>query len=151
LDEACTIVRRLWTESEPFDFDGLERTLTGAFASPKPVQRPHPPITVAGRTDATLRVVARHADVWNVPGGDLDDCIERSARLDHLCAEIGRDPATITRSVILPVSYDRPQATRHAIRMVLDGGFSRVMLGLAAPYPDGVVRWVADTISVVAR
>jgi alkanesulfonate monooxygenase SsuD/methylene tetrahydromethanopterin reductase-like flavin-dependent oxidoreductase (luciferase family) len=150
LDEACTIIRRLWTESEPFDFDGRRHQLTGAFASPKPVQQPHPPITIAGRTNATLRVVARHANVWNIPGGDLDDCIERSARLDRLCTEIGRDPATITRSVVLPFSHGRPQATRDAIRTVLDGGFTRVMLGLATPYSDGILQQVADTISGIA-
>ena len=59
LDEACTIIRRLWTEPEPFDFHGRHHQLTGAFGSPKPVQRPQPPITIAGRSDATLRVVAR--------------------------------------------------------------------------------------------
>jgi hypothetical protein len=38
---------------------------------------------IGGRTTATLRVVAEHADLWNIPGGDLDDCIRRSALLDR--------------------------------------------------------------------
>ena len=146
LDEACTIIRRLWTDTEPFDFAGRRHQLTGAFGSPKPVQRPHPPITVAGRTDATLRVVARHADVWNIPGGDLDDCVERSARLDQLCIEIGRDPATLTRSVVLPFSPDRPRAARDASDTVLDAGFTRIILGVGPPYPEGIMQHVADTI-----
>src|ERR1700689_1829750 len=101
LDEACTIIRRLWTDDEPFDFDGTYTQLTGAFGNPKPLQRPHPPIMIGGRTTATLRVVARHADLWKIPGADLDDCIRRSAVLDRLCAEIGRDPASIIRSIHL--------------------------------------------------
>ena len=77
LAEACTVIRRLWTEAEPFDFDGTYLHLTGAFCNPKPVQRPHPPILIGGRSTATLRVVAEHADVWNIPGGDIDDAIRR--------------------------------------------------------------------------
>ena len=101
LAEACTIITRLWTSDEPFDFDGTYHHLTGALCNPKPVQRPHPPILIGGRSTATLRVVAEHADVWNIPGGDIADLISRSALLDRFCAEIGRDPAAITRSVCL--------------------------------------------------
>jgi alkanesulfonate monooxygenase SsuD/methylene tetrahydromethanopterin reductase-like flavin-dependent oxidoreductase (luciferase family) len=144
LAEACTIIRRLWTETEPFDFDGTYHQLTGAFCSPKPVQQPHPPIMIGGRATPTMRVVAEHADRWNMPGGSIDDAIARSAALDRLCAEIGRDPAEITRSIVLPVSYDRPADTRDAIRAALDGGFSHIVLSLGAPYPAGAARWVAD-------
>jgi len=146
LAEACTVIRRLWTEDAPFDFDGDHVQLTGAFANPKPVQRPHPPILIAGRTTAVLRVVAEHADLWNIPGGDIDDVIERSARLDRLCAEIGRDPASIVRSIHLPVAYKEPARTRAAIAQALDAGFTHIVLGLAAPYPEGVARWVADEL-----
>jgi alkanesulfonate monooxygenase SsuD/methylene tetrahydromethanopterin reductase-like flavin-dependent oxidoreductase (luciferase family) len=146
LAEACTVIRRLWTEDKPFDFDGSYVHLTGAFGNPKPVQRPHPPIVIGGRATATLRVVAEHADVWNIPGGDIEDVIARSALLDRLCAEIGRDPASITRSIYLPVSYDHPGTTRDAIAEATGAGFGHIVLGLPAPYPQGVARWVADEI-----
>jgi alkanesulfonate monooxygenase SsuD/methylene tetrahydromethanopterin reductase-like flavin-dependent oxidoreductase (luciferase family) len=146
LDEACTVIRRLWTETEPFDFAGDHVQLTGAFGNPKPVQRPHPPILIGGRSGPTLRVVARHADVWNVPGGDIDDVVRRSALLDRYCAELGRDPASIARSVHLPVAYDDPDATRRAIAEATGAGFAHVVLGLAPPYPAGVARWVADEL-----
>jgi alkanesulfonate monooxygenase SsuD/methylene tetrahydromethanopterin reductase-like flavin-dependent oxidoreductase (luciferase family) len=146
LAEACTIIRRLWTEDKPFDFDGTYYQLTGAWCNPKPIQRPYPPILIGGRSLGTLRVVAEHADVWNMPGGDLGDAIERSALLDRLCAEAGRDPASITRSIILPVSYDGPAATRDAIRGAVGAGFAHVVLSVSAPYPAGVAQWVADEI-----
>ncbi|MFC4498829.1 MULTISPECIES: LLM class flavin-dependent oxidoreductase [Streptomyces] len=151
LAEACTVIRRLWTEPEPFDFHGTYHDLTGAFGSPKPVQRsPHPPILIGGRSSATLRVVAEHADLWNIPGGDLDDCVRRSALLDRHCADIGRDPATITRSIHLPVSYDHPATTRTAITEALDAGFPHIVLGLSAPYPDKVAHWVREEL-IAAR
>ena len=70
LGEACTVIRRLWTEDEPFDFDGTYIHLTGAYCNPKPVQRRYPPIMIGGAASATLRVVAEHADVWNIPSRD---------------------------------------------------------------------------------
>jgi alkanesulfonate monooxygenase SsuD/methylene tetrahydromethanopterin reductase-like flavin-dependent oxidoreductase (luciferase family) len=146
LAEACTVIRRLWTETAPFDFDGEYVQLTGAFGNPKPIQRPYPPIMIGGRSSATLRVVAEHADLWNIPGGDIEDAIARSALLDRYCAEIGRDPAAITRSIYLPASYDRPQLTRDAIAEAVDAGFPHIILGLPAPYPAGVARWVADEL-----
>ncbi|EKX63314.1 LLM class flavin-dependent oxidoreductase [Streptomyces ipomoeae] len=146
LAEACTLIRRLWTEPEPFDFHGTHHHLTGAFGSPKPVQRPHPPILIGGRSAATLRVVAEHADLWNIPGGDLDDCVRRGALLDRYCAEIGRDPATLTRSIHLPVSYDHPGTTRQAVDEAITAGFTHIVLGLPAPYPTDVARRLTDEV-----
>jgi alkanesulfonate monooxygenase SsuD/methylene tetrahydromethanopterin reductase-like flavin-dependent oxidoreductase (luciferase family) len=147
LAEACTVIRRLWTSPEPFDFDGEHVRLAGAFGNPRPVQRPHPPILIGGRSSATLRVAAEHADLWNIPGGgDIADVAGRSALLDRFCTEIGRDPATLTRSIHLPVDYDRPERTREQIGEAAGAGFGHVVLGLPAPYPDGVAQWVTDEL-----
>ena len=144
--EACTVIRRLWTEDKPFDFDGAHIRLTGAWGNPKPVQRPHPPILIGGQSTATLRVAAEHADICNFPGDTLERNIDRSALLDRLCAEIGRDPAEITRSVPLGVAYDDPDATREAIGAAIDAGFRHIILSLPSPYPDGVARRIADDL-----
>jgi alkanesulfonate monooxygenase SsuD/methylene tetrahydromethanopterin reductase-like flavin-dependent oxidoreductase (luciferase family) len=146
LAEACTVIRRLWTEAEPFDFHGSYLDLTGAYCNPKPVQRPHPPFVIGGRSARTLRVVAEHADVWNMPGGDIDEAVKRGALLDRYCAEIGRDPASITRSMVVYVSYDKPASTRDAISQATAAGFRHIVLSLPAPYPAHVARWVAEEI-----
>lgn len=146
LAEACTVIRRLWTATEPFDFPGTYVRLTGAFGNPKPVQRPHPPIVIGGRSSPVLRVAAEHADVWNIPGGDIDDVVQRSALLDRYCTEIGRDPASVTRSIHLPVSYDQPGVTQDAIGEAIGAGFGHIVLGLPAPYPADVARWVTDKL-----
>jgi alkanesulfonate monooxygenase SsuD/methylene tetrahydromethanopterin reductase-like flavin-dependent oxidoreductase (luciferase family) len=146
LAEACTVIRRLWTEDRPFDFHGRYYDLTGAFCNPKPVQRPGPPIVMGGQATATLRVVAEHADVWNFPGGDVESALRRGAVLDRFCAEIGRDPASITRSLVLAVSYDEPGRTRDAIAAAVGAGFRHLVLSLPAPYPENVARWVTDEV-----
>jgi alkanesulfonate monooxygenase SsuD/methylene tetrahydromethanopterin reductase-like flavin-dependent oxidoreductase (luciferase family) len=151
LSEACTVIKRLWTETEPFDFDGEHVHLAGAFANPKPVQQPHPPILIAGRTARVLRVVAEQANVWNIAGYPLDECKSRSTLLDRYCAEIDRDPASITRSTNVRVSYEDPAATRGAVSEALAAGFTHLVLSLGAPYPDNVARWLANQVIIPAN
>ena len=66
--------------------------------------------------------------------------------LDRFCAEIGRDPASITRSIVLPVSYDHPGSTRDAIAEAIGAGFRHIVLGLPAPYPENAARWVTSEL-----
>ncbi|MEU0534314.1 LLM class flavin-dependent oxidoreductase, partial [Amycolatopsis tolypomycina] len=107
LAEACTVIRRLWTSDSPFDFSGKHISLTGAYGNPHPLQSPHPPIVIGGRASATLRVAAKHANIWNIPGGgDIADLAARSRALDGYCTEIGRDPA-MRLSVIRPPAVTR--------------------------------------------
>jgi F420-dependent oxidoreductase-like protein len=115
LDEALTVIKRLWTE-ETVTFEGRFYTLRDALCEPKPVQRPHPPIVVGGEKPKMLRVIARHADEWNVPShGDVAAWADTSARLDQACAETGRDPAEIRRSVQV---FVRPADEGHLARQL---------------------------------
>ncbi|MFN8031957.1 MAG: TIGR03560 family F420-dependent LLM class oxidoreductase [Mycobacterium sp.] len=101
LDEALTVIRRLWTE-ESVSFEGRFYTLRDALCEPKPVQRPHPPIVVGGSQPKMLRVIARHADEWNMPSHEgPQQWGEANARLDQACAEVGRNPVQVRRSVQL--------------------------------------------------
>jgi alkanesulfonate monooxygenase SsuD/methylene tetrahydromethanopterin reductase-like flavin-dependent oxidoreductase (luciferase family) len=93
-----------------------------------------------------LRVVAEHADIWNVAGVDIADAASRSALLDRYCAEAGRDPATIVRSTNVAVSYDDPATTRRAVAAAVAAGFTHIVLSLGAPYPPDVVRWTVEEI-----
>ncbi len=103
LEEACQVIRSLWTEQRT-SFDGSHYELTEAVAEPKPVQQPYPPIWIGGSgPQRTLRIAARYADVWNAAGGSPSEVAEASAILDRRCAEIGRDPAQIRRSVQIRV------------------------------------------------
>jgi F420-dependent oxidoreductase-like protein len=98
LDEACEIIRRLWTE-EKVDHDGRFWKLHDALCNPKPVQ-PRIPMVIGGSGPRkTLRVVAKHADEWNAPAATADDYRRLADILDDHCADVGRDPKDIRRSV----------------------------------------------------
>jgi alkanesulfonate monooxygenase SsuD/methylene tetrahydromethanopterin reductase-like flavin-dependent oxidoreductase (luciferase family) len=98
LDEACEVIRSLWTNKRS-EFTGRYYRLSDAPLDPKPVQTPHPELMIGGGGErVTLRIVARHADHWNVWGGP--QVLTRKGKiLDEHCAAVGRDPRTITRSV----------------------------------------------------
>ena len=98
LDEALAVIRRLWTE-DSVTHRGRFFTLQDAIANPKPRQRPHPPIVIGGGKPKMLRVIAKHADEWNMPSSGAADWATTSAALDEACAEVDRDPSQIRRSV----------------------------------------------------
>ncbi len=153
LDEACTIITRLWTEEEPFDFDGAHHHLHAARCNPKPVQDPRPPILIGAWGERTLRVVARHADIWNIPGAPVNEPTEllrRSRILDHACVEVGRDPHTIQRSVQIGVDYDDLPRTLVNATAAREAGFTHIVLSLPAPYPDRISQTIRDQVILPA-
>ena len=134
LDEACTVIRGLWTQPR-FSHDGRYYRLTEAIAEPKPVQRPHPRIWIggSGRTK-TLAVVARHADVWHSNARTIEDTIDLSRVLDERCAEIGRDPGSLRRSVGIRMTEGKPPLEQ--ARDAIDAGFSELLVNFGNTRAD---------------
>ncbi len=146
LDEACEIVKRLFTEST-VDFDGRYYQLKDARSEPKPVQTPYPPFVIGGGGEQlTLRVVAKHADIWNSTGASVEEFTHKVGVLRNHCAEIGRNPEEITRSIQHPTHADDLAGTVEAIKPYIDAGATHVVLYLSPPYPDGIATRVADEV-----
>jgi F420-dependent oxidoreductase-like protein len=98
LDEACQMILSLWTQPKS-NFNGRYYRLTDAPLDPKPLQKPHPELMIGGGGErVTLRIVARHADHWNVWAGPKV-LARKTAILEEHCAKAGRDSRTIARSV----------------------------------------------------
>ena len=98
LDEACEVMTSLW-KNKRATFKGRYYQLADAPLDPKPVQSPHPELMIGGGGEkVTLKIVAKHANHWNVWGGP--GVLTRKGKiLDEHCATVKRDPKTITRSV----------------------------------------------------
>ena len=98
LSESLRIIKSLWTE-ERTNFDGRYYQMRDAIANPKPLQKPYPPIWIGASGETTIRLVARHADVWNTGADKIDKNPEVITSLDEACGEVGRDPSEIRRSI----------------------------------------------------
>ncbi|MGH9278360.1 MAG: LLM class flavin-dependent oxidoreductase [Acidimicrobiales bacterium] len=140
--EAIETIRRTWAGDGP-------------PCLPRPAQSPGPPIWVGGRGDALLRLVARHADGWNLawsatPGGYR----KRMAVLDRECERAGRDPGTVTRTVGLHTlvgederdlarRFDRllSLAPPHAPRISLDDWRRAHLVGTVDSIPGQLRAW----------
>jgi F420-dependent oxidoreductase-like protein len=98
-DEGVEVIVRLLSDTTT-TFDGKYLHLTEARCEPKPVQRPHPPVTIGGRgRNRTLRTAARWAQQWNAITPDPEDWRSLKETLVEHCEQLGRDPAEITCSV----------------------------------------------------
>ncbi len=100
LAEAIIVLRGAFGGG-PFSFRGRYYGTEELRARPLPAQRPAPPIWVGGGGDRLLGVVARHADGWNDGSwaGNLDQYRRRVTVLERACADAGRDPAQVSRSI----------------------------------------------------
>jgi alkanesulfonate monooxygenase SsuD/methylene tetrahydromethanopterin reductase-like flavin-dependent oxidoreductase (luciferase family) len=99
LGEALEIITRMF-RGPTATFKGTHYSVADLPNRPAPAQPGGPPVHVGGAGPLrTLPLVARYADVWNVPTYALDRLASLSRTLDAECAKIGRDPATIGRSL----------------------------------------------------
>jgi F420-dependent oxidoreductase-like protein len=95
--EAVEVVDRLLRQDKT-TYAGRHYRLTDAICLPRPVQEPRPPLMLAGHGPRMLRIIAERGDLWN-SYGTPEEIRERNAILDAACQAIGRDPATLVRSL----------------------------------------------------
>jgi F420-dependent oxidoreductase-like protein len=79
-------------------YEGRYYQLHDAPSRPGPVQRPRPPLLLAGKGPRMLKIVAQYADAWN-SSGSVDEVRVWNQILDENCAAIGRDPRAIRRGI----------------------------------------------------
>ena len=138
--------------SQPItDFQGRFYTLTDARNEPKGPQQPAPPIVIGGAGPRrTMPLVAKWADHWNFPGGEVDKFAEVKARLAECCEEIGRNPAEITTSTHLiyqaedPIDNVLTQAEQYKAV-----GLDLAILYPFSPVPPASVHDMADALEPI--
>ncbi|MGA3351673.1 MAG: TIGR03560 family F420-dependent LLM class oxidoreductase [Acidimicrobiales bacterium] len=153
LDEALQIVRSLWSEART-TFAGRYYSVEDAPCEPKPLQRPHPPITIGGSGLGSLRLAAKHATTWNMQGSP-SKCAERSALLRRCCEEVGRDFGEIQLSVhpLLAVARTHQEAEALASQTAashgedLEGQRGEWLLGTPTEVVDQLHRYIEVGIS----
>lgn len=117
LDEACQIIRGMFTQ-EKTTLHGKHYRVEDAMCLPKPVQQPHPPILIGGSGEKVLlKLVAKHADMWNSFGD--------AARIGHLINvirrhgdSVRRDTNQIEMTVMVPICYRAPAREQATCQMI---------------------------------
>ncbi len=93
-DEAAQIIKSLWTQKQT-TFEGRYYQLKDAYCEPKPIQKPYPPIMIGGSGEKLmLKVIAKHADIWNTFGSPAV-FRHKIAVLGEHCDAVGRRLADI--------------------------------------------------------
>lgn len=101
LEEAAQVIRLLWTE-ERASFTGKHYRLENAFCAPKPVQRPLKMWIGGAGEKKLLRLVAQHANGWNmIFGYSLSAVKQKLAALQRHCEAVGRDFTKLDKSLFI--------------------------------------------------
>ena len=101
LEEALQITRAMFTEQTP-SFEGRHYRIDSVLNNPKPIRGRIPILIGGGGEKRTLRLVAQYGDACNL-FGDPDAVRHKLDVLERHCADVGRDPAEITKTILLTV------------------------------------------------
>src|SRR5438445_4461834 len=102
--ETLEICTRMWSQ-ERATYKGKHYVIEDAVCSPKPLQKPFP-IWIGGTKPRVMRVAAKYADWFNMsdPSDPIEPRIaELNTMLPEACKAVGRDPATLKRSLFIQV------------------------------------------------
>lgn len=119
LVEGVEIVRRLWTENH-VSFEGQHFTLSDVTISPKPVQRPRPPVWFGATADPAIRRAAVQGDAWIATSMTRWDEMKRQVDLYHeVRAEAGLPRAAeFAKCVEVYVGEDKASALVEAEKYI---------------------------------
>ncbi len=109
MEEELEILHGLWEAPDGWSFEGRYYTVKDALFRPKPGSLPARDggrpnlITGSGGTPRAYRIAAKHSDEFNLSSASPEAAVEKFAALDDACRAIGRDPKTLTHSVMAGV------------------------------------------------
>ena len=145
LSESLQIIKSLFQE-ERTNFDGRYYKMKDAISNPKPVQKPYPPLWIGASGATTLRLVARHADVWNISGGDVAAVKEVMAKFEEACSQVGRNPAEIRKSIQFGMERDDRSELVETSGRYHELGITEQVVYLRGEHPDRLAAKAAEAL-----
>lgn len=159
--EALAVIVPLLRGESDVTFDGQFHHVKNADVRPRGPRPGRIPLMMGGHADRTMTAAARHADIWSgyarSSSGSLPEAfVEMTTRLDRICEGIGRDPATIGRSVgvfVEPGNEKLAESTGFGV--AISGSIEQITETIAGFSDVGVTRvevmpWPA-TLDVVEQ
>lgn len=108
LDEACLILRRLWSEPE-VTFEGAFTSLSRATLEPKPRQHNLPLVVGGDGLRWAIPIAAKYADIWNALPESPQAYSRKIAALHAACVTSGRDPSAVRKSLTFRAIVSSPR------------------------------------------
>lgn len=150
LSESLQIIKSLFTK-ERTNFDGRYYHFKDAIANPKPIQKPYPPIWIGAQGDTTLRLTARHGDVWNISGGDPKSVGELIKKFDDVCGAVGRNPAEVRRSLQYQWDGKDRGALVDMAGKYYELGVTEQVVYTGGEHPDRMAEQIAEVLPDLRR
>ena len=150
--EACEMIRMLFTADGPVDYNGEYYRLDNAPLSPGCYQQPHIPIMVGGTGERrTLRTLAMFGDVFNLDGWagqgmSLEVFRHKIGVLNKHCENIGRDPSEIKHTLLCPLQVTEDQASEEAFQKRWGPG---AMCGSRSHVVDRIGQFVEEGVDEI--
>jgi probable F420-dependent oxidoreductase len=152
-DEYITLMRTTWTK-DPVSFEGSYYRVKDVHALPKPAQKGGIPVWIGGHTDSAVRRAATLGDAWHPialrPPGLLfpDEYGTRAAQIRRWAKDAGRNPASITLTVRVPMDVRSPRAKAPAgERPFFQGTAAEVLGDIQAYARHGVSHFIFDPVT----
>ena len=134
MEEQFAVLHGLWGEPDGWSYGGANIRIEDASFHPKPVARPGRPTFANGAvrprlltggegSPRSLRIAARYCDEFNLSSSSPERAVTRYAELAAACEAIGRDPATMGRSVMAGVLIGRDDAELSRRKLALLAAF----------------------------
>ncbi len=144
LEEALVVYETL-TTTDDATVDAVHFPLVDATMRPRPVQKPYPPIWIGATGERRMMpLVARHADVWHA-FGDAGFLAARSALLDRLAEDAGRDPAAVRRATNVSVEGANDEVLAEIDSLAVLG-----ITDVIVSWPSSGIRRVEELVPVLA-
>jgi len=142
-EEQLDVITGLWETppGKPFTYVGKHFRIANSNTRPHPAQSPRPPIIIGGTgARRTPLLAAKYADEFNLsfPAG----LPQRLANFERICREYGRDPASLRKSVILPVACGQSRADVERRKATIDA--PPLLAEVAAGSPQAVAERLAE-------
>ena len=177
LDESVGLLRRLLDGERIAEHTGRFYTMRDALVAPRPIQA-HLPILIGGSgPKKTLRTTARYADAWNT-GGTIEELRLKDATLRERCAEVGRNPDEIERTVTIWIAIrddtheaervlatnavangsttdgedyvGSPEKIADELRPIVELGYRHILVDAMAPYDAETIERMPEVRELLA-
>ncbi|MFQ6028727.1 MAG: LLM class flavin-dependent oxidoreductase, partial [Dehalococcoidia bacterium] len=143
--EHVLAMKELWTKDEA-EFHGTYLDFPQITCNPKPTQKPHPPVLLGGGAKNVHRRVVQWGDGWLPVGADPETIKSSRATLSELADTAGRDPRSVSITVLNTEPPDRDLMDRYE-----EAGADRVILLSMAPDHAGAMSEIEDLAAKVLR